>query len=212
MSSWENCLWVVTVIPGLTRKSLAELFGYFLSSAHTDWRTFLRPMRLLTHRSGHSKEEGCLNKSGQVWSTMETPKTPANRPTLTCAKGCQELWKCMCCMCTRVCVHAQEAVWSQIFGHIWSLILMCAVVEVVRMWTSAKLGFQTVVLCAWSHIKREKLGGDGETCQSPAVAFGYSTFKTTHLIGIDSWPTISLVSVWHSVWFFCIKLLIYIKG
>lgn len=40
---------IVTVIPDLTRKSLVGLFGYFSSSAHTGWRTFLQPTRLLTH-------------------------------------------------------------------------------------------------------------------------------------------------------------------
>jgi len=81
--------------------------------------------------SGHSTEEGGLNKSGHVWSTMESPKTPTYRPILTSAKGCQELCEGMCYVyvwtCTRDC------------GY-W--VLMCEVVQVVRMWRFAKLFFQ----------------------------------------------------------------------
>lgn len=35
-----------------------------------------------TPESGHSTKEGCLNKSGRAWSTVETPKTPAKSPIL----------------------------------------------------------------------------------------------------------------------------------
>lgn len=62
---------------------------------------------------------------------------------------CQWLPRALRVCVMNVCVHTHETVWSQISRHIWSLISMCEIVDVVRMGASAKLGFQTISLCVW---------------------------------------------------------------